>query len=44
MVRLVLAIVVMGMLAACGAKRTSSEPVDACTGFAPGPIAVTSCP
>jgi hypothetical protein len=43
MVKVVLMIVAMGMLAAC-AKRTSSEPVNACTGFAPGPIAVTSCP
>jgi hypothetical protein len=41
---MVLVVVVMGTLAACGAKRTSSTPVDACAGFAPGPITVTSCP
>jgi hypothetical protein len=44
MVKLVAVIAVMGLLAACGIKPTSSEPTDACAGFSPGPITVTSCP
>jgi hypothetical protein len=43
MAKVVLVIVALGVLAAC-AKRTSSEPVNACAGFLPGPIIVTSCP
>jgi hypothetical protein len=44
MARLVLVVVVAVVLAGCGVKRASSLSFDACPGFAPGPITVTSCP
>jgi hypothetical protein len=44
MMKLVLAIILVSVLAGCGAKRGSPNSIDACPGFAPGPITITSCP